>query len=288
MENLRFRTKLIIGVSIIIFIGLTIGFSGIKIIQMTSNDIDLLYQYPFKISNSVRSINIYIHQIQRSVKGLVTDKENLKTQEYIEQMQVSDSLILVSITEINNLFGQNKKVTNSLKFNYLIWKQSRLELIQLIQNKEEITKIEAHEQKLLVLVKKVFESTTIISQETQKQADRYYNQNKVLRDNSTLILFWVLIILTIVSIILSLLVSRSILRPIHSFISEIRLIFNENEAIKVEKNKATEANLLKLTISEIKNSFGSSCIFQEIKTPASTTIDESTIMATEIPSTPTI
>jgi len=253
MENLRFRTKLIIGVSIIIFIGLTIGFSGIKIIQMTSNDIDLLYQYPFKISNSVRSINIYIHQIQRSVKGLVTDKENLKTQEYIEQMQVSDSLILVSITEINNLFGQNKKVTNSLKFNYLIWKQSRLELIQLIQNKEEITKIEAHEQKLLVLVKKVFESTTIISQETQKQADRYYNQNKVLRDNSTLILFWVLIILTIISIILSLLVSRSILSPIHSFISEIRLIFNENEAIKVEKNKATEVNLLKLTITEIKN-----------------------------------
>ena len=40
------------------------------------------------------------------------------------------------------------------------------------------------------------------------------------------------------------------------------------------------------TMREMKNSLGRSSIFQEMKTPASTTMEASTIMATEIPSTP--
>ncbi len=253
MENLRFRTKLIIGVSIIILIGLTIGFSGIKIIQITSNDIDLLYQYPYKINNSVREINTHVHTIQNCIKDISSSKNNLETQVSIQKMQLHDSLISVSIHQIDNLLIHRNVFMDSLKFEYSNWKNSRLEFLKLKQSNQDTTKIQNSLSEVHSNFKKVFNQTQNISQENELQADKYYNQNKVLRDNSTLILVWVLIILTIISITLALLVSQSILRPIHLFISEIRKIFNENDTVKIGKNKATEVNLLKLTISEIKN-----------------------------------
>ena len=74
--------------------------------------------------------------------------------------------------------------------------------------------------------------------------------------------------------------------PINKYIGITAISKNTNMVNRSSEIKNPNTPDAK-TINAIKNSFGSSSIFQEIKTPAKTTIDANTIIATVIPSAPT-
>ena len=53
MKTLKFKTRLIIGYSIVIVLSFIIGIIGLNQIRRIGNDSDLIYNHPLKVSNAV-------------------------------------------------------------------------------------------------------------------------------------------------------------------------------------------------------------------------------------------
>lgn len=254
MGNLKFRTQLIVGFSIIIILSIISNIISIVELDSIKNDTELLVKHPFTVSNAVKDIKINITAIHRTMKDLAlsdSEADFLKEKNLVSHY---DSIIQESFLVVNKRFlGDHAIVLETFKF-YHQWEDIRNEVIQYKKQGLDDKAIEITRTKGDVHVKKLLASTDKLIDFALNKADEFHKSvySKSTRIIKFIIIFMVLLL--VVSVLISFTVSRSILNPIHSFINQIGHIFQTKKILNSDKGLImNEKNLLDYTIRELKS-----------------------------------
>ena len=255
MKNLRFRTRLIIGFSIILFFSFIIGLLAIFQVQKISLDTELIYKHPLTVSNSVRDINININAIHRSMKDLALAENSEQLNKDIQLVNYSDSLIHLAFGIVKDRFLGEKSVVENTYQTYKDWEIIRNEVIELKKAGNDTGAIKITKGKGAVHVELLFAKTKILTDFAQNKADEFYNDTKNKRSESVLVLLLSILILLILSIITALIISKSISQPIYKFITEVNWIYNKNSLPQTTFPNKNEQELLSYTSTELKTTY---------------------------------
>jgi PAS domain S-box-containing protein len=255
LKNIRFRTRLLIGFSVVIIFSIIISIIVIVQFNKVHLNTELIYKHPLAVSNAVRDINICIYGMQRSMNDLVLAENEDEIKETIQKAAYYNSKAEKSFQIVFERFlGDKNDVQNAYKW----FKDSELirkEVIQLkntSKNKEAALVLKSKGAKHM---EELLAKTKIMSDFAQNKADEFKAESERTYQQTLNALLFILILVTGLSVFIAFLISKNILSPIHQFISNIRLLYLKDDKLSNEIAYASEEDLLSITISELKSAY---------------------------------
>lgn len=245
LQQLCFRTRLIIGFSTVLIISVLIISFSIFNIQRISKQTDLIYHHSFVVSNSVRDLDIYSNAIHRTMEDIVLAENWAQIDSSIVIVNEYDKKINIDFDVVFEKFTGNKEIVDEAHNVYIEWVLIRNKVIELIRDGKIGEAISVEKKKEAEHVKLLFVKNKILIDFAESRANDFLYNTKKTQKQSIVILILISIILLLISFIISLIISRSISEPIRKFISiikqlpEFNLINNfrsiKNEQLMLEK-----------------------------------------------------
>ena len=255
MNRIRIQTRLIIGFSISLTFSLLIIILAIAQIKSISNDAKKIYDHPFAVSNSVKDINININAIHRSMKDVVLAENTEQLYEATEFVDYYDSLAIASFEIVKERFLGEKSIIDDTYKTYIDWELIRSEVIKLKKEGNDAEAIDITKGKGAIRVNLLFQKTKILTDFAENKATEFYTETQDRRVRSVSLLIIVSFILLILSIIIALIVSRSISNPIKKFIAEVMPIYTKNNPLEATFKSNSEQEILEHTAMELKTAY---------------------------------
>ncbi|MCT4590651.1 MAG: PAS domain S-box protein [Carboxylicivirga sp.] len=253
MKNIRFSTQLIIGFGLIIILSISANVVSLLELKKIKRDTDLIIAHPFTVSNAVKDININITAIHRTMKDLALSETEQEVEAAKQLVNHHDSLIHIAFnTVIDRYLGEKEIVMDAYKA-YNLWEIIRLEVIEHKRQGEDDTAIAITRGKGDEHVKLLIQKTSVLIEFALNKANDFHSRvnrqsNKAIK-NIIILMF----ILFAGSMLVSIVISRSILKPIRLFIAEIGTLFERREISRPEQLIMNEKSLFQYSILELKS-----------------------------------
>ena len=236
LRNLKIRNRLIIGFSIIIILSGLIGFISLRNFQKSSDDLEQMYLHPFTVSNAVRDINTNIISIHRSMKdvALATSDTEINNIEGLINEYEKETYALFDVV-FDRFLGDKKDVTTSFQL-FKQWKPIREEVIALwhANNKEGAALIT--KGKGAIHVNNILASVDVMIEFANNKGDEFYTLTQENERKTYNSLFYLLLIVIIISLTIATTITRSILKAI----TNLNLVSN-----KIQSGDYTVRNIIK-------------------------------------------
>ena len=255
MKKLRFRTQLIIGFSVILFISISIGVLALMQIGFIRSQAELAYLHPFTVSISVRDINANASAIQRLINEIAAADNSKELNNYIHQVDQYDSLTHQKFDIVKKNFLGEKSLVDSAMQVYTEWENTRKSTITLAKNgnfTEAAIRADGVETDQLELL---IEKTKKLSDFAENKAYEFY-QNSVKAEKQSILRFlFSITILLILSIVIAYIILKDISQPISKFISEINVLLKKRDLTERRSQNGSEQELLSNTVLELKKAY---------------------------------
>ena len=227
LQQLRFRTKLIIGFSTILILSATIIVFAIFSIQRIAKHTDLIYHHSFVVSNSVKDINVYINAIHRSMKDLVLTESEPQINETVNIISEYDAKVHVEFDIVFERFLGEKRIIEDAHAAFEYWLPIRNNVIELIRGgkNEEAARIKKKNE--TEYVELLLAKIQVMIDLTEKKANEFHENIIKAQKKFTLILLLKTLFLFTISIIISLIISKSISKPIRLFIDKVNNLYEK-------------------------------------------------------------
>lgn len=255
MKRLKFKTRIIIGFSIVIVLSMLIGIIGLTQIKKINKNAKLIYQHPLKVSNSVRDINVNINAIHRIMKDITLSPNIEQININVNQINYHNKVIYDAFKVVNDKFLGDISIVENTKNLFIESETIRNEII-------ELKKVGRNEEALIILKEKgsshkklLFEQTKKLTDFAQLKADEFYQSTNQTAQNSLVLISSITFLLIIISLITAVVISRSILKPIQNFIVEVKKIFEGNKFSKINFNSISEQKVFENTTKEIASAY---------------------------------
>jgi len=255
LKNLRFRTKLVLGFVIIISFSMVTSIVALVQLNQLQKNTELIYKHPLAVSNAVREIKINIYGMHRSIKDVIIADDKEYIDSVIQEVNIYKDNALVAFDIVFERFlGDIKDVENAYNF-FINTEEIRKEVITLKlsgKEKEAIrivnTKGTMHIEELLARTDKMAQFANSKAEEFKIESERRYK-----RTLNTLIVAISLILG--LSILIAFFISGSILSPVYKFISQITILYRNEDIVSIKDSYVTEEDLFSITISELKSAY---------------------------------
>ena len=256
MRKFKFQTRLIIGFSCILLFSFIIAFLSIYQIRLIRLNSEAMYRHPLTVSNSVRDINISINAIHRSMKDVVLSENKTQLDESILLVNQNDKLIRESFTIVRDRFLGDKQVVDAAYRAYINWELIRNEVINLKSAGKNQLAANITKGKGAIHVKLLFQKTKVLTDFAQNKADEFYLNTQKSEQKSVAILIWAISIILFLAALISVVISRSISKPVHKFLKEIESLYRKEDP---QKNKdfhnRSEQEIFEDIALELKNAY---------------------------------
>lgn len=254
MRNLKFRTQLIIGFSIILLFSLLFAGYSILQIQKIHSDTEVLYLHPFKVSNKVRDIQINIstiHQIMQDAE-LAENVEDIDKS--IELISYYDSLVIVDFDIIYERFLGDKSLVDSVYVSYNSWAFRRNNLFEMYKSGNLTGAKELIKQNGDVQAELFLKAKELTDFAQQKATDLFLSTEKKQKKSFQTILIVAILLLILINII-AFVFLKNISRPIRKFIKDIDVVLKKETSAGNKFQDHSEQELLSNTVVELKSAY---------------------------------
>ncbi|MBI9052395.1 MAG: PAS domain S-box protein [Bacteroidales bacterium] len=255
LKNLRFRTKLYLGFTFVIFSFVVVSLIGLNNLNKLHDNTELIYSHPLIVSNAVRDVNTYIFAIHRSMKDVVLAESKAELDSSVNLVAIYNKIVLDAFDIISNRFLGDKEDVDIAFDAFMGWENIRNEVILLKLEDKNIDAARITKGKGDDYVKMLFLKTQKMTDFAQNKADEFKAHSEKTYKRTVQTITLLIIVLLVLSVFIVLLLSNSILSPIKEFISKIRSLYQNEESMSTEVEYASESDLLLLTISELKNAY---------------------------------
>ena len=255
MKNLKFSTRLTLGFSIIIFFSLIISTLAFIQMQIISTNVKDIYEHPFVVSNSMKDIEIHVNAIHRSMKDVVMSENMEEFNKYVEIVNNKDSLVQESFKIVEERYLGSKNDVAEAYQAYNDWHIIRIETIALKKAGKSSEAIKRTKEKGAAQVELIQEKNKIILDFAKNKAQELYNNHLKEIQKSTILLPAIAFIMLLLSSIISVIIARSISKPIQKFISDVVPIFKSEPTHFAEFKIKNEEEILLFTAKELTTAY---------------------------------
>ncbi len=223
-------------------------------LRSVSQNMELVYNHPYKVSNAIRDIQIDMYKTQHLVMDIKYTATKNQLDSLIVEIANNNRFYNENLNLIKSLYLGNKSDVDSIFDAFSDWENTINKLCRLQREKKTdsldfIIKYENHSK-----VKHIIYHTKIISDFASNKAETSINQAIVDKKNTYVILIGAIFIVSLLVFVLSYIISKSINTPIKNFLVEADMIF----ALHIEKpdlKSYNEEELFKFTIKELRQSY---------------------------------
>ena len=113
IKNLRFRSKLFIGFTLILLFAVLISVVAYVNMNKVHQNSELIYKHPLAISIAVRDVNIYINSMHRSMKDVALAENGAQIDSAVVLVNGCNQNVLVAFDLIFERFLGDKKDVES-------------------------------------------------------------------------------------------------------------------------------------------------------------------------------
>jgi PAS domain S-box-containing protein len=255
INNLRFRSKLILGFVIVISLSLIISIFSLFQLNKLHKNTNLIYKHPFAVSNSVLEIKIGIYGMHKAMKDIVYSESKAEIDSAMHMAKGYNKQVSKAFEVVFDRFlGDVSDVEKA----YDCFKDSEHIRKEVISLKLEGKEIEArhflnvngakHIQDLLL-------KTGVMENFAKNKADEFRADSERTYYNTLTLLLISLATILIFSILIAFVISKSILTPIYKFISYIEILYKAEDVTIASASYVTEEDLFSITISELKSAY---------------------------------
>ncbi|MCB2195199.1 MAG: response regulator [Bacteroidetes bacterium] len=254
-NKLRFRSKLLFSYIILIVFSVTLSVIFLIQINKLEKNVEDIYDHPLAVSNAVRDINTCINGMHRSMKDVVLAQNSQELDSAVHIVNTLNSKALNSFQVVFKRFlGDMKDAKNAHKA-FVDWEEIRNEVIALKKDGKDYEAAEITKGKGAKHVQSLLDKTKVMIDFAQSKADEF-KLNTENAYNRTFAAFLLLIILIIAfSIVMVIIISDSLLKPLQQFIDKMRAIYLKEGSVSDNQAYVTEVELLEITVNELENAY---------------------------------
>ena len=251
IKRLRFRTRIILGFSIILLLSLISGITSFMTLSYISYHSNLIHEHPFTVNNSVRDINSIIYNLHITVENLYLKDSDEDFEKYSGLIKTYNTLFEISydivyskyLGDINSVVDIRNayKECQNLAYKALILKKEKKyhELREIATNKFPICKNNA------------LQKNNVVLDFAKNKADVFFSEIKNNKDSLIRLLGAVIISIFLISIIFAAYLTNTIYKPIKNFISKAILIIQKESDAGINIKGLSEEKILELTYKEL-------------------------------------
>ncbi|MCV6638662.1 methyl-accepting chemotaxis protein [Candidatus Albibeggiatoa sp. nov. NOAA] len=269
IRNLRIRTRLMLSFGIIMLFILTLSTYAIFQMQVLSDTTNKLYRHPFTVSKAVRDVHINIVRMHRTMKDVALAKNTEAMQQATELVSKYEKQVYADLDIIEERFLGDKSQVNALRDTFTAWRDIRNEVIELTEQGE-------HEQATDITQQKGHHHVQLLEQQMQELTDFANNVASSARNKAeqqaketSNILITITFAILVLSIWITIAVSRSIVNPIMLAVDKAKQVAKGNLTGEVTTHSRDE-------LGELLNAFG------EMQKQLYTVITEVTEVSSEV------
>ncbi|MDA3892845.1 MAG: PAS domain-containing sensor histidine kinase [Salinivirgaceae bacterium] len=251
MKKLSFKNRIRSGFILVIVILMGTIFYTIWQLLAISQKMELVYEHPYKVSIAIRDIQIDMYKILRLEGNIPLADTKNKLDSLIAKIHESERLYAQNLNAIKNQYLGNKSDVDSIFDALSEWKFTINDLYRLRrENKQDSLdfkiKYKNHNN-----VDHIIYHIKIISDYASKKAETAMRLALHKKDDTLNTLYVILIIATLLVLLLSYFISKSISQPIRKFVSQANAIFTtQNEKPDLKFNN--EEDLFDYSIKELR------------------------------------
>lgn len=254
MKKLSFRSRLLLGFGSILLLFFLTKLFFILQTRKIANDIDLIYNHPFLVSNAVRDIQIEINEILYSdMYDVLQAKNEPDLLKAVTKIKENDRLIEENFKIINDRFLGDKDDIQEASEIYQDWKKIRSKIIELKKSGNNNAAMQFREQVGFPKATRLSQKFRGIADFAKNKAAEIYGRTKKTDQEIMLSLKIFSLLIFILSLCIALYISKSISSPIRKFVSEITQLLNIGNT-RINKD-LTEQQIFEITKLELSEAY---------------------------------
>ncbi len=246
---MRIRNKILLGFSAIILLTLLVSGFALHQLQTISKDATTIYNHPLVVSNTVRDIAAAINTMHRDMIVVVLEDDTVQPKATIEEIRQKEQEILNLICILRERYLGDTSDVEQFHRLFLAWEPIRNEVISLKNRNMHLVAAEITRTRGAEHVELLLDNLHNISGFARHKADELYYETLKAEKESWNILLLVSVGILLVSILLTVILSASISRPIRRFVKELQAVFLTTD---IDTSSCSESELLQITADEIK------------------------------------
>jgi PAS domain S-box-containing protein len=245
LAKIRLAFAIVFSVMLLVAIYLFVQLNAI------SEQTRILYEHPFQVSNTIREMKneIYLNEnLARNIRFTDNDRA-LDSLKAITDRK--DKFILQSFKIVSRQYLGNKASVDSSIAIYTAWKNS-CDKLYLLKKDGKTDSIQfLLKNSIIVKFDSLVYSLNVISGFAENKAKNTLEEVIKVEDNSTRLSIIMLLVSCLFVVFFIWYLSRSVLRPIKTFVSEANMLLKKEEVPKV----IADEKLLLLTLDKLKSAF---------------------------------
>ncbi len=216
-KNLKVKTQLIIGFSMIMFFLAVLGIQGYIQTNAIVNQAETMYNHPFQVTRAIDRLDADILSMRVSVRDLILANTQEQRENAIELMEQYDADIQIQFDVLRKLYlGPKQDVEEAYKA-YLSWETARAEIVKqtLAGDLETAKKSLLPGEKVGTYRETLNEKMAVVDSYASNKADELYQGTNDLYAKIKLQLSLIVFAIIILSLLVSIILLRNIQEPLN-------------------------------------------------------------------------
>ena len=249
MKNLSIKKKLALSFASLIAATIVLGLASVYKLHYIAEQTAKLHQHPYTVSTRALNIEVAIVSIHRSMKDVAMSTTDDAIAAEIDKVNAFEQDALKDFDIIHERFLGDKKRINDVRNLFVGWKPIRDEVIQLMRQGDKAAASQITRQKGARYVALLIDEIKGLIAFADGKASEFLGNAQNNSRNAALFIYCLLASLVLVTIGMTILVTRGIARPIHIAVESANSIAagNLDTEIEVKSNDET-GQLLKALI----------------------------------------
>jgi len=255
---LRFHKKigarLGYGFGIVVVLTIVLGITAIVKMNSLADITAKMYNHPLAVSNAVRDIRTDIAAMHRSMKDVVLTKNSQQLDIATKFVSEHEQIVLDSFSIVLERFSGNKHDAEIAYKAFIDWKPIRQEVIDLVQNGKQDEASEITKGKGAEHVAYMNGTIQTMSDFASNKAKAFFANAQDRRQQGLMLISFLLLLISVTSILVGTLVTRSITKPITYVMGEIGKLTKGNLNHRIRLERQDEIGHLVRTFNKMADS----------------------------------
>jgi CheY-like chemotaxis protein/signal transduction histidine kinase len=247
LRKINIGTRLILGFGLIVAFAVVVGVFALNNISKATIATENIYNHPLKVSNAVRDIKTNVIAIHRSLKDVALAENEIEMLQAELLINGYEKNVHEAFEIVFNQFLGNIKDIETAYNSFAEWKPIREDVIHLWQSGENAEAIKLTKGKGADYVEKVLSDVDVMIEFASNKADEFYAETKKNEREAFNYMRGLLVVVLLVSILIIILISRSLIIPLKALIINARKIETGN--LKARNVIRYDDEISKLAIS---------------------------------------
>ena len=232
------------GFGIIVILTLILGLTALTSMHTLADLTVKMHDHPLAVSNAVRDIRANIFAMHRTMKDVASAKDDEQINVAMEYVNLHEQEVFKSFDIIFERFLGNKQDVQKAHKAFSDWKAIREEVRELMhQDKQDqaeaITKGKGNDH-----VDHMLNTIQVMSDFASAKEDEFFSDSQRIREHQIFLLNALITIIAISSVVVGVLISKSITVPLSKIIKEIKEVARGDFSRKVNIDSPKELGQL--------------------------------------------